>query len=207
MLPTSLGEVVTDVAKMLQTQARLHNLVMNVDVPRDLPLLRANRELLITMIRNLLGNAVKFSPDGGRVDVSARQQGNLVLVKVADQGIGISEEDLPHLFEKFYRGAAAKAAGIRGTGLGLVLTKQAVEVHGGTISVASQLGRGTCFTLSLPVDGGGALAQPGSGPEGEKRPKGAKTQPTSPGASVKPGVPRASPDSQLRERVAVEAMP
>jgi PAS domain S-box-containing protein len=203
MAPTNLGEVVTEVVKMLQTQARLHNLVLNIDVSRDLPLLRANRELLVTIIRNLLGNAVKFSPDGGRVDVSVRQQGNSVIFKVADQGIGISEDDMPHLFEKFYRGAAAKAAGIRGTGLGLVLTKQAVEVHGGTISVVSQLGQGTCFTLILPADGV-APAPQGGLPAGEKRPRAARAQAAAAGAAAKTGVQPASSDPQRREPVAVE---
>ena len=124
---------------------------------------------MITLVRNLLGNAIKFSREGGRVDVVARQEENSVILQVADQGIGMSEDDIGHLFEKFYRGSTAKDAGIRGTGLGLVLTKQAVEAHGGTISVESRLGSGTCFTVSLPVANGAGPAQHGSGPAGEGR--------------------------------------
>jgi signal transduction histidine kinase len=143
--------VVTEVVKLLQSQARAHDLTVHVNVARNLPLLRANRELLINLVRNLLSNALKFSRPGGRVELTARQQENFLIFQVSDQGIGISADETAHLFEKFYRGATAKAAGIRGTGLGLVLTKEAVMAHGGTISVESQLGLGTCFTITLPV--------------------------------------------------------
>jgi signal transduction histidine kinase len=129
---------------------------------RDLKTLQANRGLLVALISNLLGNAIKFSPAGGRVDVVAIHANNLAIIEIVDLGIGMSEYDydMEHLFEKFYRGSTAKDAGVRGTGLGLVLITQAVEVHGETVSVESQLGRGTCFNASLPLgDGGGATLQ------------------------------------------------
>jgi signal transduction histidine kinase len=133
--------------------------VVRIDIASDLPTVQANRDLMIALISNLLGNAIKFSRDGGKVDVIARHENDFVLLQVIDQGIGMSEEDLGHLFEKFYRGSSAKDAGVRGTGLGLVLSKQAVEVHGGTISVESRLGHGTCFTVSLPIGYGMSLAR------------------------------------------------
>jgi PAS domain S-box-containing protein len=160
MLPVSLGEVIVEVVDRLQPQARARDLSISVDIMRDLPTFLANRELLIAVVSNLLGNAIKFSRDGGRVDVVARHADNLAILQVTDQGIGISAYDMEHLFEKFYRGSTAKDAGVRGTGLGLVLTKQAVEAHGGSISVDSQLGRGACFTVSLPLgNGSGATVQ------------------------------------------------
>jgi signal transduction histidine kinase len=83
----------------------------------------------------------------------ARKEGDNLVLDVVNRGIGISSEELPHLFEKFYRTEAAREAGIKGTGLGLVLVKEAVQAHGGTIEVESELGVGTRFTVTLPVDG------------------------------------------------------
>ena len=116
-----------------------------------LPALLGNKDVLTTLVRNLLVNAIKFSHPGGSVDVIAKQNGDVLVLQFIDQGIGIAEEDLPHLFEKFYRAKAAQEAGIRGTGLGLVLVKQAVEAHRGTIGVESQQGEGTRFVVTLPV--------------------------------------------------------
>jgi PAS domain S-box-containing protein len=159
MAPVRLGDIITEVVDRLRPQARVRDLMVSVDIVRDLPTLQANRELLIALVSNLLGNAIKFSRSGGRVDVVARYADNLAILQVSDDGIGMSENDMEHLFEKFYRGSTAKAAGVRGTGLGLVLSKQAVEAHGGTISARSRLGHGTCFTVTLPVPNGDGPAQ------------------------------------------------
>ena len=118
----------------------------------DLPPLYGNRDLLITMTRNLLGNAIKFSRAGGSVTVLARQVDDAVILQVTDHGIGIPEDEMSHLFEKFYRGTAARDAGIRGTGLGLVLVKQAVDAHGGTIAVElASPGRARDLPSRLPA--------------------------------------------------------
>jgi PAS domain S-box-containing protein len=152
--PVVMSEIVNDVVSSLQHEADARAIAVDVCVPRDLPAVPATKELLTTLVRNLLDNAIKFSRKGGKVDVVAlREPGSLVL-QVVDQGIGISDEDLPLLFEKFYRGSTAKEAGIRGTGLGLVLTKQAVEAHGGSIRVESRRGYGTRFTVTLPLNNG-----------------------------------------------------
>jgi signal transduction histidine kinase len=151
LTPINLADVIAEVDELLQPQAADRAVAVNVAIAPDLPILQANRELLIAMVSNLTGNAIKFSQPGGRVDVVARQADGFVVLQVRDRGIGMSEEDLAHLFEKFYRGSTAKAAGVRGTGLGLVLTKEATEAHGGTIAVESHLGVGTCFTVTLPV--------------------------------------------------------
>jgi two-component system sensor histidine kinase BaeS len=100
-------------------------------------------------IANLIGNAVKFTPSGGRVSVDAYARGGVIDVVVADTGRGIAETDLPFIFDRFWhtRGAAA------GTGLGLAIAKGIVEAHGGTIVVASKIGEGSRFTISLPRRG------------------------------------------------------
>jgi PAS domain S-box-containing protein len=155
-----ISDVIDEALALLQFQARSRNIVVHVDAPRSLPELSGNRDVLTTLIRNLLGNAIKFSHPGGMVDVVAKQEDGSLVLRVIDQGIGIAEEDMPHLFEKFYRAKAAQEAGIRGTGLGLVLVKQAVEAHGATIAVESRRGEGARFTVTfpLPVDPAAGLS-------------------------------------------------
>jgi len=146
-------EVIADVVDMLEIQARRAGVSIKVDVPEELPLLHGSKELLSSVVKNLVGNAVKFSPAAGRVDVVARRvDGGELVFSVADQGIGIPPEELPYLFSKFYRSMAARDAGIRGTGLGLVLAKEAVLAHHGAITVDSAMGAGTRFTVTLPLD-------------------------------------------------------
>ena len=150
MTTVDLREVVDEALDLLLPQAHVRQIQVDVNVPGDLPPLHGNRDLLITMMRNLFGNAIKFSRAGGSVTVLARQVDDAVILQVTDHGIGIPEDELSHLFEKFYRGAAARDAGIRGTGLGLVLVKQAVDAHGGAIAVESEPGNGARFTITLP---------------------------------------------------------
>jgi len=145
-----LREVVNESLDLLLPQSHARHIQVDVDVPGDLLPLRGYRDLLITMTRNLLGNAIKFSRAGGSVTVLARQVDDAVILQVIDYGIGIPEDEMSHLFEKFYRGAAARDAGIRGTGLGLVLVKQTVDAHGGTIAVESEPGKGARFTITMP---------------------------------------------------------
>jgi signal transduction histidine kinase len=146
-----LREVIEGALNLLLPQANARQIRVDVDVPGDLPTLRGNRDLLITLVRNLLGNAIKFSHAGGDVTIGARQVDDTVVLQVTDHGIGIPGDEMTHLFEKFYRGTAARDAGIRGTGLGLVLVKQAVDAHGGAISVVSEPGEGARFTVTLPA--------------------------------------------------------
>ena len=97
----------------------------------------------------LLDNAVKYTPGGGRITVTVRRVADRVELAVADTGIGIPADDLPHIFERFYRVDASRAAG--GTGLGLAIAHQIAEQHGGTLTVVSSPGHGSTFTLTLPV--------------------------------------------------------
>jgi PAS domain S-box-containing protein len=108
-----------------------------------------DEKLLRHIFGNLLSNALKYSPAGGEVALSVRREEGETVFEVRDQGIGIPPEEVGHLFESFHR--ASNVGAIPGTGLGLAIVKNAVEVHGGRIEVASELGRGTCFTVRLPV--------------------------------------------------------
>jgi two-component system, sensor histidine kinase and response regulator len=98
---------------------------------------------------NIIGNAIKYSPDGTKIFLSTGQQGDAILVSVKDSGIGISPEDLPHIFEGFYRGKSGQATA--GHGIGLAVSRQIVDAHGGSITVESELGKGTTFVVRLIV--------------------------------------------------------
>jgi heavy metal sensor kinase len=110
-----------------------------------------DRERLRDVVANLLSNAIRYTSEGGKVDVTLAVEGREALLKVADTGIGIPEKDRPHIFERFYRVDQARARDKGGSGLGLAITKWAVEAHGGSISFTSQEGQGTTFTVRLPL--------------------------------------------------------
>lgn len=103
------------------------------------------------VLRNLLGNAIKYSPDGGAITIRVGLQGVGARIAISDQGLGIPDADLPHLFEQFYRASHSTAQGIGGMGLGLYIVRHLVEAHGGTIQVSSTVGEGATFTIELPV--------------------------------------------------------
>ena len=105
--------------------------------------------LLRHIFGNLLSNAIKYSPNGGDVCLKVYRQGGQTLFEVSDSGIGVPQGEVDHLFDAFHR--ASNVGAIQGTGLGLAIVKQAVDLHGGTISVTSVIGRGTCFTVALPT--------------------------------------------------------
>jgi heavy metal sensor kinase len=119
------------------------------------PALRAwgDADHLIRLVLNLLDNAVRYTPPGGRVTLRAEGDGVRVRVSIADTGPGIAREHLPHVFERFYRVEPHRAAGAGGAGLGLAIAHEIAHWHGGTLTVASELGRGTVFTVDLPVGG------------------------------------------------------
>jgi two-component system sensor histidine kinase SenX3 len=110
-----------------------------------------DEDLLITAIRNLLENAVAYSPERTRVVVSTRRDGERVEISVADQGIGIPERDLQRIFERFYRVDPARSRATGGTGLGLAIVKHVMAAHGGSVTVRSVEGEGSTFAISLPL--------------------------------------------------------
>jgi two-component system OmpR family sensor kinase len=124
--------------------------------PWPLGAVRGDRDLLILAFRNLLDNALKFTPSEGQVQVRATDDGSMAAVEVADTGVGIPEEDMPHIFEELYRGQQAKR--VEGSGLGLALVQRIIKLHGGDINVLSRDRQGTVMTVRLPLasrEGGG----------------------------------------------------
>ncbi len=160
----SLREVVEDVAAAFVLQHPCHSLAL--EVPEDLPPVRADRERLSQALQNLLSNAFKYSPQGGEVRVRAWLEGPEVRVTVSDQGLGIPREALPHLFRKFYRVDTSDRRQIGGTGLGLAIVHQIVAAHGGRVWADSPgPGQGSTFGFSLPLafaatDSGAGLRLP-----------------------------------------------
>ena len=122
--------------------------MLSLDLALGDPQVLADEKLLRHIFGNLLSNALKYSPDGGTVRFSIHARDGGAKFEVTDQGIGIPEEELPHLFSSFHR--ASNVGDIAGTGLGLAIVKNAVDKHGGRISVTSARGQGTCFSVWLP---------------------------------------------------------
>jgi signal transduction histidine kinase len=121
-----------------------------LDFPEDFPLLDADPDRLLQVLRNLLDNAVKYSPDGGLIVVRGMVRGDEVAVSVADQGVGIAPEHLNRLFEKFFRAKSILGRHVVGSGLGLPISRTIVEEHGGRIWAESQLGQGSTLYFTLP---------------------------------------------------------
>lgn len=136
---------------LLQPRAEEKGVALDYHACRDEIVVKATEEGLDRILVNLVGNAIKYTPSGGRVIVGLCQTGDEVFVTVSDSGIGIPAEALPHLFDEFYRAPNARAANITGTGLGLAIVKELVERFRGTIDVESVVGEGTTFTVILPA--------------------------------------------------------
>jgi len=125
---------------------------LGVELDPDLPVIVADRGRILQLLGNLLGNALKFTPAGGRVRIGAEQVGDEARISVADTGAGIPPEDLPHLFDRYWQARSSRRAG---AGLGLAIARGIVEAHGGRIRAESEVGVGTTFTVTLPLEGPG----------------------------------------------------
>ena len=123
---------------------------IQLDFPADFPVVRADEERLVQVLSNLISNAIKYSPERGTISVSGRAEPTRVIVSVADQGAGLAADELPRVFERFYRADTPATRRAKGAGLGLYLAKAVVEAHGGRIWVESEPGQGAKFLFSLP---------------------------------------------------------
>lgn len=148
--PRSPREAMEGVAAAFRVQAEARRVTIRVE-SSDPPLVLADSARLSQVLRNLVGNAVTHTPDGGTVTISARGEGASVRFEVRDTGEGISPEHLPHVFDRFYRADASRARATGGAGLGLAIVKHLVEAHGGAVSVESVPGRGTAFSFTIPA--------------------------------------------------------
>jgi two-component system phosphate regulon sensor histidine kinase PhoR len=122
-----------------------------IDLPPDLPLIRADETRLQEVIYNLLDNAVKYSPSKGEIRFSAKRRDEEIALSISDDGIGIAKGDLPRIFERFYRADKARSRELGGTGLGLAIVKHIAQLHGGRVEAASELGKGTTIRVILPI--------------------------------------------------------
>ena len=132
----------------IQRRTNIHQLI--VDLPSDFPIVFADVLWIKQVFRNIVGNAVKYSPDGGVIMVNGERRSNDVIINIADQGIGISPEDLIPLFEKYFRVKSVDGLRIPGTGLGLPIARTIIEAHGGRIWAESKVGEGTILSFTLP---------------------------------------------------------
>ncbi len=146
-LPEALESSLT----VVRERASRHRITLGLDIDPEIGIIEADERKIKQILFNLLSNAVKFTPDGGRVDVTTRLVDGEVHVAVRDTGIGITPEDQEHIFESFQRARHTPAHKQEGTGLGLTLSKRFVEMHGGCIWLESQVGIGSTFTFTLPV--------------------------------------------------------
>jgi len=150
--PVTISLLVTDVVDLLRDDARAQRKVaLTTQFAPDLPPALADRERLRQAVTNLVQNALRYTPAGGAVLVSAERRGGMIALAVTDTGIGIAPEDLPHVFERFYRTDRARGRDTGGTGLGLAIVKGAVDAMGGEIAVESRPGSGSRFTILLPM--------------------------------------------------------
>lgn len=149
--PVALNGPIGRAVLLWQPRAEEKGVTLNYRACREEIIVLATEDGLDRIMVNLVGNAVKYTPAGGQVTVGLCQTADEVLVTVADTGIGIPPEALPNLFQEFYRAPNARAANITGTGLGLAIVKRLVELYHGRITVESELGRGTTFTVVFPA--------------------------------------------------------
>jgi two-component system phosphate regulon sensor histidine kinase PhoR len=148
----NLNLIIEDVIARLNPYAKSQRVALLSELPDDLPPVHADNERIRQVITNLVHNAIKFTPSGGKAIISAKPERDSLVVSVCDTGIGISKEDLPHVFERFYKADKARAGG--GTGLGLAIAKHVVQAHGGNIWAQSEEGKGSTFSFSLPLQTG-----------------------------------------------------
>lgn len=153
LVRVNLAEIAYDAIDDARAAARRAGLVIEEEIPKNLPPILGGPDQLPRILDNLLSNAIKFSPDGGRVTVRIYEEDDQINVYVSDTGIGIPPDKLERLFDRFYRAGEAGDKRIPGTGLGLSIVKAIVEAHGGQMSVQSQEGQGSTFSFSLPKDG------------------------------------------------------
>jgi signal transduction histidine kinase len=151
-MPLRVEAIVERVVLLLNPIGASRGIPMTCEFEKGLPVIKADADLLAQAVTNVLGNAIKYTPSAKEVRVTVRTDGNDVLIEVADRGYGIAPEDVKRIFDKFYRVPRAEGAEEPGTGLGLTFVREIMESHGGQVTVQSELGRGSTFTLRLPTE-------------------------------------------------------
>jgi two-component system phosphate regulon sensor histidine kinase PhoR len=147
-VPVDLGTIALRAVERLRLQAERAGVALGAEVAADGVPVAGDAERLERVLVNLLQNGLQFTPRGGSVRVRVASENGAASVTVSDTGAGIAPEDLPRVFERFYKADRARAGS--GTGLGLAIVKHTVEAHGGSVAVASEEGRGSTFSIRLP---------------------------------------------------------
>ncbi len=150
--PLKVREFIKGLTLAVQGAAKDKKVLLSTHVDEKLETILADRDKLEKIILNLLFNSVKFTPSGGRIDISAKGENGWFFLQVKDTGMGISEENLPHIFDRFWQADSSAQRKYQGTGIGLSLVRELVEVQGGTVMVESQLGKGTTMTVKIPLE-------------------------------------------------------
>jgi len=145
----SVADLLYECRDVMTSKAQETDIHMRVDTPNDMPLLEADRDKVKQVILNLLSNAIKYNRANGSVIISGNYNDTEISIGIQDTGMGIPEDSIPHLFEKFYR-VREHEGKATGTGLGLSICKQIIQGHNGRIEVKSKIGVGTSFTIFLP---------------------------------------------------------
>jgi two-component system phosphate regulon sensor histidine kinase PhoR len=148
--PVRLRSVVGDMIALAETRRNGLPVSFGVSIPDDL-YVQADRTRLEQILSNLIDNAVKFNRQGGLVTITAEPVDDEASIAIEDNGVGMTTSDLPRIFERLYRADKSRSNRIEGTGLGLAIVKHLVQAHGGEITVASELGRGSRFTFTIPI--------------------------------------------------------
>ncbi|MEJ2737865.1 MAG: HAMP domain-containing sensor histidine kinase [Anaerolineae bacterium] len=148
--PTDLADLLRGVVAAFDLQAESQGQSLTLDVPSNLPLVDVDPQRVRQVAANLVSNALRHAPESGRVVVAVVQDPTRVRVSVADDGPGIAREDLPHVFDRFWRSGKPR---VEGSGLGLAIARELVRAHGGDIWVESDLGAGSVFCCTLPCWG------------------------------------------------------
>ncbi|MEM9417873.1 MAG: ATP-binding protein [Planctomycetota bacterium] len=147
-----VDQIVQTLEHEYQPQAKDKDIALSFDLPPKLSVVQGDREKITLALHNLVGNALKYTPAAGKVRVQLLESDSDLTVSVTDTGIGINEEELGKVFEKFYRAQDDRLQGIGGSGLGLALARDVIRLHGGDITVESELNKGSTFTLRLPIN-------------------------------------------------------
>lgn len=146
-----VNALVAEVGDEFRPKVEARGQVLHIQPSEDGPRVQGDPLRLQWVVRNLLDNAIKYTPGGGSITLSCESAGSRVLIRVRDTGYGIPSKDLPFIFQRFYRVRNAETKGIEGNGLGLAIVKSIVEQHGGEVDVESEPGKGSCFTVTLPL--------------------------------------------------------
>jgi signal transduction histidine kinase len=147
--PASLQVIISKAVESVEPHAVRKDISIATMIADDVPMLYGDEGTLVEAIVNIVGNAIKYSPSGSHVDITAAYIDQKIVIRIQDDGIGISKEDLPFIFEDFYTSSDENKSE-RGSGVGLALTRRILEAHDGTITVASELGQGSTFEMRLP---------------------------------------------------------